>query len=580
MAEGDNKETAQQSNPANQGITSQTGGNPAGLKKKRRRRRPKNRKPNPVQQAVAVESTPTAQAVATAQVVEQKDEFSLEPLAKDEAVSGISAISEPDITLEPAVTDPVLVEPELEVMPEPEVKLEPEVVSETEVVPEIEVVPELEVVTEPDLVPEPEQKDEFGLESEPVLETEPEIIPVQEPEPEVIPEPEPLPEPLPEPEPVQEPESEVVPVDAGAAAGAATGATVGWAQLKDAIKKDHVETEKKMKESAFGDGKSARNQPDLQEGEVIISSSSQAQLDDDELEKKEVIQIITRYVLGGCAVIAIISGIFFFKLPQMAFEGITGIFKGSDTQEEVKNNGVGVDTSSQTDLNEGLKSTFIAGDNKGTSRDKFEEGVETALVTGEGSQVYEGAPDAIKTLYLTGLETVKPEYLDRIGSYMGVLLKLQNAFATDIHQLLDGSTSREEALNLHLIELREAYQESLDTQRVVNEEKDRLKIQFNEATTQKDKLEKDFFAALDKLESSKSNDMLNAFIEVSKKQIELKAEYNSLNKVSKLFETALLNMDARIKDIELNRDALIQGVKVVDIKGSDLKLIIQESDLL
>jgi phage shock protein A len=162
---------------------------------------------------------------------------------------------------------------------------------------------------------------------------------------------------------------------------------------------------------------------------------------------------------------------------------------------------------------------------------------------------------------------------------MGILLKLQNAFATDIQQLLDGSGDREETLNLHLIELRESYQESLDTRRIVNEEKDKLKVQFNEATTQKDKLEKDFFAALDKLESSKSNDMLNAFIEVSKNQIELKAEYNSLSKISKLFDTALVNMDARIKDIDLNRDALIQGVKVVDIKGSDLELIIQESDL-
>jgi len=159
---------------------------------------------------------------------------------------------------------------------------------------------------------------------------------------------------------------------------------------------------------------------------------------------------------------------------------------------------------------------------------------------------------------------------------MDVLLRLQNAFSTDIHQLLDNSRDRGKALNLHLTELRDVYQESIDTQRDVNENKDKLKVEFNEVTTQKNKVEKDFFVSLDRLEGNKSNNLLNSFIETSKRQIDLKAGYNALNKISELFDIALKNMDARIKDIEFNKKALIQGVQVVDIKGSDLDLIIQE----
>lgn len=410
----------------------------------------------------------------------------------------------------------------------------------------------------------PVLEDEFSLEDE---------APIEESEPE---------EPTPEPE-VQQDQSD---------------APVGWDQLKEAIKKDHTETEQKMEQqlkpdgdippevipaavssgAAIGAAEEAKKEEPIAPEEVEVVSHPT--LSEDELEKKEVIQIITRYALGGCAVIAIVSMIFFFRLPQMVFGGIVGLFSGGDTQtEEVVQDDQTQDNQTQTDKTKELESTFVAGDNQGTSRDKFEEGVETALVTGDGSPTYEGAPDAIKTLYLTGLEVTSPKYTDRIGSHMEVLLKLQNAFATDIHQLLDNSRDREEALDVHLRELREIYQDSVDTQREVNEEKDRLKVQFNEVTTQKERLEKDFFVSLDKLEGNKSNDLLNSFIEVSKRQIELKAEYNALNKASKLFDIALANMDARIKDIEFNRNALIKGVQVVDIKGSDLDLIIQEGDL-
>ncbi len=113
----------------------------------------------------------------------------------------------------------------------------------------------------------------------------------------------------------------------------------------------------------------------------------------------------------------------------------------------------------------------------------------------------------------------------------------------------------------------------------INVGKDALKVQFNEVTTLKNQYEDDFFTAMEKLEGAKSNALLNEFIRVSQKQIDLKAEYNSLAKAVGMFEIATANMEARIKDIEYNKSALIKGVKVVDIKGSDLDLIIHEGEI-
>ena len=162
---------------------------------------------------------------------------------------------------------------------------------------------------------------------------------------------------------------------------------------------------------------------------------------------------------------------------------------------------------------------------------------------------------------------------------MQVLNELQNGFETDINQLLDSSGNRANAIEIHLRELNGLLAEAKFTYENLNEENDEIKIQFNKVTNEKDTLEEAFFVSLDKLQSKESNQILNNFIAISKDQVNLKAEFNALSKISGMFATAIKNMEARIKDIEANKAALVKGVKVIDIKGSDLDLIIQEGEL-
>lgn len=549
MADEENKNQGQQPKTANTGSSSQNAGNSSNSNKKRRRK-PRKRKPNDLNSNSSANSNPNSsnkkrtrhrpkqrkhpEHKSQQQPAQEEEEFNLNEVPDENPAEQAEAIT---LSEEPS-KEPSEDESGFDLTNIDDTPLE-----------EVDK-PEQETNAEPE---EPAPAEELVDDSEPKIESgDSSLVP-----------------------PMENVEG---PTD--------------WNQLKEAIKQDHVETNKKIKkqpeEGIPGEVVPGAIQPEEEPvkpsakeekpsaGEVISPSD----LADDEAERKEVIQIVTRYAIGGCLIIALISAIFFFRLPQMAFEGISGLFSGDEKQnEEVIQDKNTSNDQNQTGKSNELESTFVAGDNQGTSRDKFEEGVETALVSGDDSPTYEGSPDAIKTLYLTGLEVTSPAYSDRISSYMATLLKLQNAFATDIHQLLDNAKDREEALNVHLNELREVYTDALDVQRQINEEKDKLKVQFNEITTQKDVLEKDFFVSLDKLEGNKSNDLLNSFIESSKRQIELKAEYNALNKVADLFTTALGNMDARIKDIELNKKALIQGVQVVDIKGSDLDLIIQEGAL-
>lgn len=371
---------------------------------------------------------------------------------------------------------------------------------------------------------------------------------------------------------------------------------VGWDQLKHAIKKDYEETdgglaapmpvptpEEKEPISSVIEEVNVQevHEPQVETIEPEPSPVAPTEaIPEDDAEKKEVIRIIVKYVIRGCLVIAILLAIFLFKIPQLIYGGVVDFIYGGDRVDVTTT----VDESGKVsqpsaEYTDSLIALFVAGSNKGTSLEKFEEGIQTVFVTGEDIPQIKRISSGIQTIFNIGLPEAPADKADRIATYMQALSKLQNAFATDIHQLLDNSSDRQKTLQLHLDELNAAQEEALATLNEINLKKDSLKIEFNEVTTLKDQYEKDFFAAMENLEGTKSNDLLNEFIRISQDQIDLKAEYNSLSKVAAMFDIATANMEARIKDIEYNKDALIQGVKVVDIRGSDLDLIIHEEEI-
>ncbi len=385
---------------------------------------------------------------------------------------------------------------------------------------------------------------------------------------------------------------------------------VGWDQLKEAIKKDHEQTkdgtpppipqspaeevkeptkqtpeveEKKPETEAVEteapepeptpepapeptpepapEPEPVLEKPEITEPVSVPEPGPEGLSSADDAEKKEIIRIITKYAIGGCVVIAIIAGVFLFKLPQRIIGFVQDIGGDEPVQERV----VEEEPAEQESSEEVVEQT--------------EEGVGTAILTGEDIPTIKRASSSIQASYATGLPEPVEARQDIISSYMATLSRLQNSFRTDIHQLLDASSNRANVLRIHLSELNVAFEEAQDDYDELSTTRDELKEQFNEVTTRKDELEENFFTAIENLRGIESNEILIRFIEASKNQVEIKAEFNALTKLKGMYETALSNMDSRIKDIEANRRALIEGVKVVDIEGSNIDLIIEEGAL-
>ena len=161
-----------------------------------------------------------------------------------------------------------------------------------------------------------------------------------------------------------------------------------------------------------------------------------------------------------------------------------------------------------------------------------------------------------------------------IGNYLMTFKRLQNAYETDINELLNQATDRRGRLNSHLALLGKFYVDGTLISSQIQQETDQIKIQYEEKKKVQQTHDSNFFDQIKAFNPQTTENILSDFINVSKEIVVLRARFKALQKVRSYYEFALPKLNARIKDIELNAEALILGLKVYDVKGSDLKLII------
>jgi hypothetical protein len=156
---------------------------------------------------------------------------------------------------------------------------------------------------------------------------------------------------------------------------------------------------------------------------------------------------------------------------------------------------------------------------------------------------------------------------------------MYEAMQVDVIELLDASNERAEVLEDYQNELGfllytgERNLEELEQSNVYITE------EYNELEVERDENEARFFTKMRELDSYGSVAALNDFIADAEEVVALRAEYQAREKLISYYEEVLVAMEARVADIEYNEEALVKGVQVVDISGSDIDLIIDESEL-
>lgn len=168
---------------------------------------------------------------------------------------------------------------------------------------------------------------------------------------------------------------------------------------------------------------------------------------------------------------------------------------------------------------------------------------------------------------------------DLLADHMKNFVSLYQGMQVDVWDLLNHSTDRRGTLSDYSEELRYlAYQGRLDSESL-RTESDALAQQYSSLETLKSEQEARFFQKMKDLDTYASLGALNQFTLKAQEVIALRAQFNARQKLISYLDATVLAAETRLKDIELNEEALVKGVKVVDLSGSDLNLIIDEKQL-
>lgn len=148
----------------------------------------------------------------------------------------------------------------------------------------------------------------------------------------------------------------------------------------------------------------------------------------------------------------------------------------------------------------------------------------------------------------------------------------------DIFELLDQSKERATSLENYIDRLK--YLQALGKTNI-----DKLQVQnrqieqeFINAENNRDAFEEEFFVDLGNLDGNASSTSLNDYINHAQIVVNLRAKFRARERLIDYYSQVLEDLALRITDIEFNKEAIVKGVKIIDIQGSDLNLIIDESE--
>ncbi len=158
--------------------------------------------------------------------------------------------------------------------------------------------------------------------------------------------------------------------------------------------------------------------------------------------------------------------------------------------------------------------------------------------------------------------------------YVSLLRNMENIYNTDVYHLMDMSLNRRTAINAHLTDM---YELILNAEAAVVEmevELARLERQYEDVISEKALHEDSFFLSMDQLLGQDAYDFMQLFISLEQEAAEVKALYNSYVTVGDMMLSSIDFLSPRYDDILVNTEALIKGVKIFDIPGSDIDAII------
>ena len=163
---------------------------------------------------------------------------------------------------------------------------------------------------------------------------------------------------------------------------------------------------------------------------------------------------------------------------------------------------------------------------------------------------------------------------ESISYYIDLVRRIDNAIHVDVYNYLNQYVDRRAVLQEHLALLNSLLLEAESSKNVVIQELNSLDADYEATSLKKDEYETKFFDSMGGYNGDIAYDYLELFVEASQIRVKQKAYFNALNSVNGSLDAAISSLIPRIQDISVNAEALIKGVRVFEVTGSNIDAII------
>ncbi len=172
-----------------------------------------------------------------------------------------------------------------------------------------------------------------------------------------------------------------------------------------------------------------------------------------------------------------------------------------------------------------------------------------------------------------------PDPLDQDGAVntnadVDLLNALVTLLGTDVQQLLDQASSREDAIDFYQESVESHVQQGLIRFRAMQDIADRAEDDSNRFERRIREIRKEIDDAIGESNTSRVSLLTDELIQKQSQLAEADSRAIVNSHLSEAFQDVLEPLDERLQAIRANREALVKGVTVVDMPGvEDLKII-------
>lgn len=180
--------------------------------------------------------------------------------------------------------------------------------------------------------------------------------------------------------------------------------------------------------------------------------------------------------------------------------------------------------------------------------------------------------EAVELGYIVG---VGEQSTNSLSEYVRTYRELRAVFNTDLFAYLSVVEDRESAYDDYLLRFKGTYQKALNSIQDLEAEILEYQNRVARVEAELEEVENMFFGEVEALNSEAVPELLKTFQEVARQEVVITSELKARQAILDRYNNVENVVADRITAIELNREAFIKGVQVVDYRNIDLDLVIE-----